>query len=113
MSTRLRIIENPWNADGTSNWPGPEFTDPSTDHILAGCMWREPDLDTPERENWEIVLPHKAGSWHTNMRASGTGNRWDVTGEPPNITVNPSINAGDGPGEGNWHGWIKDGEMTP
>ena len=60
-----------------------------------------------------IVLPNDAGLWWTTMRASGTGNLWQVTGTPPNLTVNPSINAGDGPERGKWHGWIKDGVLTP
>ena len=48
-----------------------------------------------------------------NQNAARLSDSWDVTGEPPNITVNPSINAGDGPGPHNWHGCIKDGEMNP
>lgn len=31
---------------------------------------------------------------------------WDVTGEPPNITVSPSIM------DEHYHGWIKDGVLT-
>lgn len=33
--------------------------------------------------------------------------RWTVIGEAPHLSVSPSLNAGD------WHGWIKDGVMTP
>jgi len=32
---------------------------------------------------------------------------WTVTGEPPLITVAPSINV-----VGHWHGWLKNGELT-
>jgi len=80
-----------------------------------GAMWRWPDLDRDGREAWVIVLPNRAGIWWTTYLADGPdgGQMWDVTGEPPNITVKPSINAGDGPGVGNWHGWITDGAMTP
>lgn len=35
------------------------------------------------------------------------GAQWSWTGEPPNITVSPSINE-----EGTWHGWIRAGEIT-
>lgn len=78
-----------------------------------GAMWRQPDYDRDGREAWCIVLPNEAGLWWTTYLADGTDQMWEVTGEPPNITVHPSINAGDNPGKGNWHGHIKDGEMTP
>ena len=101
MSVRLHIIESPGKS---FRW---------TFKHDPGAMWRNPDLDPDGREAWVIVLPNKAGVWWTTELAKGTERMWDVTGEPPNITVSPSINAGDGPGPGNWHGWIKDGEMTP
>lgn len=80
-----------------------------------GAMWRDPTLDRDGREAWCIVLPNHAGLWWTTYLADGTEppRMWEVTGEPPNITVSPSINAGDGPGPRNWHGWIRDGVMTP
>ena len=79
-------------------------------------MWRVEEMDAPDREDWEIVLPNDAGTWHTTQPESGSNRWWDVTGEPPNITVHPSINATGPDGErgpGSWHGWIVDGEMTP
>lgn len=76
-----------------------------------GAMWREPEFDRDGREAWVIVLPNRAGDWWTTW--DSPQGMWQVDGEPPKITVSPSINAGDGPGPGNWHGWIKDGVMTP
>jgi hypothetical protein len=76
-----------------------------------GAMWREPKFDRDGREAWAIVLPNRCGCWWTTW-VSPQG-MWQVSGEPPKLTVHPSINAGDGPGPGNWHGWIKDGVMTP
>lgn len=35
------------------------------------------------------------------------GNGWVIKGEPPNITVTPSINYID-----RWHGWISNGVMS-
>ena len=78
-----------------------------------GAMWRWPEKDIDGRECWLIVLPNKAGAWWTTYRAEPGGVLWEVTGVPPKLTVHPSINAGDGPGPGNWHGWIKDGVLTP
>ncbi len=37
-------------------------------------------------------------------------NRWTVTGEPPNITVSPSIYFPHEPG--GWHGWLRDGVLV-
>ena len=110
MSTRLRIIDRngpEWAALPSDFWKLPEHW---------GLMWRMPDEDVDGLEAWFIVLPNGAGGWTTTDRAGirGTGfpaqkgPRWTVTGTPPNITVTPSIDASP-----QWHGWIKDGEMTP
>ena len=90
---------------------------PNTDSNVSvlmnhpGAMWREPEYDRDGREAWVIVLPNRAGAWWTTW--DSPQGLWQVTGEPPKLTVHPSINAGDAPGPGNWHGWIKDGVMTP
>lgn len=73
-----------------------------------GACFRWPQFDDDGREAWVIVLPNNAGLWWTTYRATDSGKMWDVSGIPPNITVHPSIDAG-----ALWHGWIKDGEMTP
>ena len=101
--TRLHIIDPPVD-EPLRQWTYKD--DP-------GAMWRWPDLDADGREAWVVVLPNEAGIWWTTYYATGTEQMWEVTGEPPNITVSPSINAGDGPGKGNWHGFITDGVMTP
>lgn len=103
MGMRLHIIEMPGPGDGSGVDLGQD----------PGAMWRVPDWDKEGREGWAIVLPNRAGLFFTTMREHGNGAMWDVTGTPPNITVSPSINAGDGPGPGNWHGHITDGVMTP
>ena len=76
-----------------------------------GAMWREPAFDKDGRDAWVIVLPNGCGCWWTTWESPQ--GMWQIEGSPPLITVNPSINAGDGAGPGNWHGWIKDGVMTP
>jgi hypothetical protein len=103
VSATLHIVEAP--ADFNQ---GSMADDP-------GAMWRQPDLDRDAREAWVIVLPNRAGIWWTTYLADGPegGRMWNVTGEPPSITVTPSINAGDGPGPHNWHGHITNGVMTP
>jgi hypothetical protein len=77
-----------------------------------GDMWRavhEDPMGEPEMTSaWAIVLPNMT-VWYTTQKATD-GTRWDVTGAPPNITVNPSIN--DANPENGWHGHIKEGVIT-
>ncbi len=105
--TELRIIDRngqEWAQLPDDYWKRPEYW---------GLMWRMPGEDTPDREAWFIVLPNGAGGWTTTDHAAVHGSlelgpRWDVTGVPPKLTVSPSIDASP-----EWHGWIKDGVMTP
>lgn len=108
MSTQLHVVERPRDEDGTpDDWWG-LADDP-------GAMWRVPEWDKDGRECWAIALPNRAGIWWTTYRAGDNTNGplWDVTGEPPNITVKPSINAGENDTPHGWHGFITDGVMTP
>lgn len=34
---------------------------------------------------------------------------WTLTGEPPTVTVTPSLNVNND----QWHGWLTNGELTP
>lgn len=100
MSIPLRIIESPYDDD---DWDG----------LQVGDMWHWPQYDIEGRECWLIVLPAISATigrniWKTTEAADrGQGAMWDVTGEPPNITVSPSINV-----VGDWHGWIRNGELV-
>jgi hypothetical protein len=81
------------------------------DRLKDGAMWFGP-YEEPGRkvEGWYVRLPG-GRVWHTRQRAwdgKDYGAEWTVTGEPPNITVQPSINC-----EPDWHGHITNGEMTP
>lgn len=85
--------------------PGGEW--PSLAGQQPGDMWRWPRLDRDGREAWVVVLPN-GQHWHTCETYGGV--MWDVTGEPPHITVTPAV-SGSSAGRG-WHGWIRDGELT-
>jgi hypothetical protein len=117
MPAQLHIVERP-----DSRW---DFIgDP-------GAMWRAPEHDRspgdplcPEgREAWYVVLPNRAGLWWTTLEswekatdtepAHPSGKLWTVEGEPPNITVTPSIDAGENDKPHGWHGHINNGVMTP
>lgn len=100
-----------------------------------GMMWRDPEWDDEGdgRECWWIVLPDTTGlcgtpghpsqiTWRTTDRASAPPHEmWAVTGEPPNITVTPSIDVqcwvvenGQSVRKGSyWHGFITNGIGTP
>ena len=74
--------------------------------IRLGDCWRD---DWGGRPGWRIVLPNGT-TWHTCQPASD-GTHWDITGEPPDLTVHPSI-FDHSPGR-EWHGWITGGELIP
>lgn len=93
-------------------------------------MWRNPAGDEDGRESWWIVLPNSPDvgtpghpgeiSWCTTDRASNPPHQmWDVSGDAPNLTVNPSIDVlrfvvrdGQSVREGSyWHGFIRDGQL--
>lgn len=106
MNRHLRIIDR----------NGPEFKALQADFWRHeenwGLMWRMPDDDIDGRESWFIVLPNNAGGWQTTDRSAIRGStemgpRWEVTGEPPEISVSPSIDASP-----HWHGWIRNGAFT-
>lgn len=77
-----------------------------------GWCWPDPRQDLPDRKCWVVVLPDPRGAiWTTTTRASDPPHElWDITGEPPDMTVTPSI---DVQVEGGWHGHITNGELTP
>jgi Family of unknown function (DUF6527) len=92
--TALRIIDPPDLGAGT-------------DSIEVGDMWRWERADRDGREAWAVMLPGRRIWWTTDHAAGGGG--WEATGEPPAITVTPSIWVS--PPDG-WHGWIRDGQLV-
>jgi hypothetical protein len=101
-----------------------------------GDMWIEPHMrDVPwadelseqylndwgdKREPIKVILPDRSSfcvdQRSTSARENGTKTGWTVTGEPPNLTCNPSIHIQYGPFpdghmEEGWHGWLKDGVL--
>ena len=108
MTTRLYIIDAP---------------ESEPNHAMMmdkpGAMWRWPRPGPRRPRGVGDHPPNRAGIWWTTYLAydkdsgESTGRMWEVTGDPPNITVRPSINAGDGESPGNWHGFITDGVMDP
>lgn len=108
---RWQVNELDWHegtggrfAWGIGSWSGPPGA-------MIRAPWRDVDGRPPA---WLVFLPNGT-SWCTNDRAvirdggKRFGPYWDVTGEPPRITVAPSI---DDRGTQPWHGWIRDGQLV-
>lgn len=100
MSIQLQVVEPP--ASGVS-WYEPKAGD------CWPCSWDIHQI--PGRAPcWVVRLPGGGYVWHTNGRSTKDGEGlWNVSGEPPNLTVTPSINIG----PGIWHGWITNGQLSP
>jgi hypothetical protein len=76
---------------------------------LLSNYYKEHNQQT--RQALFIQLPD--GVWCMDGLASGdpTKKGWTVTGEPPNITVAPSINSNRGNRKG-YHGFLQNGVLT-
>lgn len=88
-----------------------------------GDMWYCPWLVDGIREDGGLLSPqyhseHKAkrppicvslpggGNWVVDSRTSDGKGYWNVQGDPPNLTVEPSIKTH------NFHGWLRNGVIT-
>ncbi len=91
------------------------------DTTLMDPTWadRHRDIISPEyfrdwygkRPTVAVVLPGPV-TWCVDNRATvpgslGLGSGWQVTGEPPNLSLHPSVNL-----KGRWHGWITNGIIS-
>lgn len=101
--TALRIVFEPRDEDGRPDWWSAEPGD------MWPCLWGSHRFGN-RPHCWVIRMPGTAWVWHINDVSSRDGEGfWEVTGEPPDITVKPSINIG----PEIWHGWITAGDMAP
>jgi len=62
-----------------------------------------------EEEHLIVILPNGANFDLTHSGDKTHKIHWDITGEPPNITVNPSILMYENGLYEEWHGWLKNG----
>ena len=73
------------------------------DHVQIGDCWDDPDGFLV------VMIPsYPKGKYPFRPRKEG----WSRSGTPPLVTFSPSINAQSGDMCG-WHGWIRDGHITP
>lgn len=117
MSWPLRMVPAPGDEPGGTPWK----------ELRVGDMWFAPYLlEHPEGSIFRPAVKYFQRNGHRPplvVRLPGpvdwcvdgppwrdgkpTGDGWDVTGEPPTITVSPSINIG-----GIYHGYIQGGVIT-
>ncbi|MGH2352482.1 MAG: hypothetical protein ACRDI2_23245 [Chloroflexota bacterium] len=69
-----------------------------SDQYLAGTIDRRPPL--------LVVLPNR-DIFSIDSCISGATRGWEVSGDPPRITISPSINC-----VGRYHGWLRNGILS-
>lgn len=101
----VESVEDCFSADGQ----------PLNYRVGAMC-WRHHDQPNPELDTDPRPLPHlavmtPAGLVCLDCPADGDRDRpgryWVRDGEPPVVTVTPSLNVR----HGMWHGWLTEGEL--
>lgn len=105
MSWKIRLHERrPEKPAVGDMWPAPWLID--MDRANPASRW----VSAEYRRDWlgkrppmVVVLPGY-GEWCIDSPMSGTKLGWLVTGQPPAVTITPSINC-----EGIYHGFILDG----
>lgn len=96
------------------------FHETQPQELQIGDMWFAPEwLNRPARDYLSpeyflnnahrppIVVMFPGGVAFCIDRKSSDGTGWTVTGEPPNITVSPSIDH-----RGKWHGFLQNGVIS-
>lgn len=122
MSWQCRLIE--WEDRD-------QVRDGKDGQLPVGTMWYLREMLSDQNESRQFYLDHvlsieykrdwlgkrpplcvalPGGHWfNVDSQASDSGEThgWTITGEPPNVTANPSINA-----VGDYHGWLRDGVLS-
>ena len=111
MSWPLRYHPaRPTSAKVGDCWPEPHRVEDDAQSRVSILSRKYFERHAARRAPLVVMLPGGV-EWCVDTLAineSGPhGEGWDVSGDPPNITVNPSINFG-----GVYHGWIRDGVIT-
>lgn len=68
-------------------------------------------VQTHKANRAPLIVELPDGPFCIDSKVSGGSHGWTVTGEPPNITVSPSINSNPGYPDG-YHGFLQNGTIT-
>jgi hypothetical protein len=98
VSWPIRLLpERPEEPVVGDMWPG------NPDHWIVSAEY---ERDWAGKRPPMIVKLPGGEEWCIDMPCRG-GPGWTITGEPPRVTISPSINV-----PGRYHGWIRDGVLT-
>lgn len=102
--TSCRLVANGWDAQPGDMWFAPGW-------LVGDYLSNEYERDWLGKRPPLVVMLPDGVPFCVDSRAADSkeeGEGWTVTGEPPRITVHPSIQRGD---EVHW--WLREGELTP
>lgn len=106
MSWRCRLVDSPKNAQVGDMWFAP--------HMLEQEWTYGFKLSAEYRRDWEgkraplmVILPNGSQFCVDGATTDDGDGGWTVTGEPPLITVSPSINV-----VGLYHGFLQNGVLS-
>jgi hypothetical protein len=103
-----------WQVNERILFSSPEMNGLITiDDAPVGAMWDAWWYDHKGPDGRCLVLRTPGGDWIIDYPCEG-GKGWERTGEPPNITANPSIGIGMNDQGQKWkyHGWLRDGYLV-
>lgn len=91
------------SADGRRAWTSPAYGRKPTPGAMFEIFWR-PELRKEDGHALAVVCPDGA-VWEIDAQAT-SGGYWTRDGDPPKLTVTPSIQTPE------YHGFLKDGVLT-
>jgi hypothetical protein len=110
MAWTCRMVDTPTGAKPGDMWFGGEglVHGPHAGYYLEHYLSAEYKRDWLGKRLPLFVCLPSGDHFCVDSVADGAGEGgWTVTGEPPTITVSPSINA-----PGRYHGWLRDGVLS-
>lgn len=106
MSWPCRLIDAPMGREVGDMWFAPQMVETGFWHGYALSDEYKRDWAGKRPPIW-VVLPSKTWFCVDSRTTDDGGGGWTVTGDAPNITVSPSINA-----VGIYHGFLVSGVLS-
>jgi hypothetical protein len=116
MPTQCKMIELTELPEGYKKQPGDMWylRHYVRDGKLLYCPSNQYKRDWADKRLPLVVILPNGETWEMDRAYGGNPNNdgWTITGEAPNITAMPSINAIREPRESGYHGWLKNGILS-